>query len=133
MRKILILMLGIVFAIAMLAGCAAPAAEQPAASEPVAEEPQADVNPGDITFGNLAWSTADEWNAYGIEAWEWKAEQVGGVNTEVLDCQKDPETQISQATDFINKGVDGISIFPAHPMLLLLLPVCVMKPAYLSP
>lgn len=119
MRKILILTLGIVFAIAMLAGCAAPAApaaEEPAAEEPAAEEPaeEAAVDASEYTFGNLAWSTADEWNAYGIEAWEWKAEKVG-ANTEVLDCQKDPEEQLAQAQDFINKGVDGISIFPSSP------------------
>ena len=45
MRKILILTLGIVFAIAMLAGCAAPAApaaEEPAAEDPTAEEPAAE-------------------------------------------------------------------------------------------
>ncbi|GHU65983.1 hypothetical protein AGMMS49983_14700 [Clostridia bacterium] len=119
-KKLLAVIVVVLMLVTVFAGCAkadAPAAPAPApadsgssAAAPAAEEPAA----GGKTFGYLAWALSDEWNAYGNEAFIWCAEQDG--NTVItLDCQKDPESQVSQAEELINKGVDGISIFPCSP------------------
>ena len=67
-----------------------------------------------FTFGYIAWDLKDEWNTYGMEAFCWAAEQKG-VEVITVDGNNDPATQVSLAEDVINKGVDGISLFPCTP------------------
>jgi ABC-type sugar transport system substrate-binding protein len=117
MKKALLLVVSVIFLTSMIAGCST--ANTATTSEEKTEtttavETTATQKTQEFTFGNLAWSLADEWNQYGVEAFKWKAAKMG-VKVEVLDCQKNPEEQIAQAQDFINKGVSGISIFPCSP------------------
>jgi len=117
-KKTIVLVLAVMLIlIGSLAGCAANDAPAPAPAAPdssaPADTPAADTG-GGYTFGYLAWALADEWNQYGNEAFIWCADQ-DGVTVLTLDCKKDPETQVSQAEEFISKGVDAISIFPSTP------------------
>ncbi len=126
MKKGVAILLIIVFVAGVMAACAQPTAETPApaqegtaVAEPsteatATEEAAADAPKEELTFGYLAYNIADVWNQYGYEAFVWAAEQ-DGVKVEMLDAKNDSEKQVSQAQDFINKGVDGISIFPVSP------------------
>ena len=90
------------------AATAAPS-EAAATSAAPAEEPAKK-----LVFGYLAYNLADIWNQYGMEAFQWCADQKG-VEVKVLDATNDPAKQVTQAQEFIDAGVDGISIFPCTP------------------
>ena len=92
----------------------APAAEAPAAEAP-AEEAPADAAPSsDFVFGNLSYDLADVWAQYSLEAFQWCAD-LKGVEVKSLDAQKMPETQVTQAQELINLGVDAIGLYPITP------------------
>jgi ABC-type sugar transport system substrate-binding protein len=65
-------------------------------------------------IGYLAFSLADVWDQYGNDCAIWAAESVG-VEVTTFDSEGNPETQVNQAEELINSGVDGIILFPCTP------------------
>lgn len=127
-KKVFAVLMALLMVAAMVAGCAstspapaseatpAPAQESKPADTPAskAEEPAPQEATKNFTLGYLAWGLTDEWNLYGCEAFKWAAAKKG-CEVITLDCQKDPEKQVSQAEELINRGVDAISMFPCTP------------------
>ena len=97
MKKILVLLIAIVFTISLVAACGSG-------------------DDGDKTFviGYLGWDVNADWNTYTLGGLQWGAEQKG-VEVIVLDARLDAERQISQAEEHISNGVDIIAMFPVTP------------------
>jgi ABC-type sugar transport system, periplasmic component len=108
-----LLIVTMVFAACSNAPAEAPPADAPATDAPATDAPAAEAA-SDLTFGYLAYDLADVWNQYGMEAFQWCAEKKG-VEVKSLDAQKKPETQVSQAQELINLGVDAIALYPITP------------------
>ena len=108
-----LLVVTMVFAACSNAPAEAPPADAPATDAPATDAPAAEAA-SDLTFGYLAYDLADVWNQYGMEAFQWCAEKKG-VEVKSLDAQKKPETQVSQAQELINLGVDAIALYPITP------------------
>ncbi len=66
------------------------------------------------TFGYIAYDMSDIWNMYGSVAFEYAAKQVG-VETIILDAKNDLEESVALMDTLIQRGVDGISVFPISP------------------
>lgn len=128
-KKIVAIVVAVLLVVAVLAACTttetttesseaveSAAESTEAASEAASEEAEASetVESTGLVFGYLAYNLADIWNQYGMEAFEWCADNKG-VEVRVLDATNDPEKQVTQAQEFIDAGVDGISIFPCTP------------------
>ncbi len=130
-KKTVAIVIAIVMAVALFAGCTAQeqaVVEQAVAEvEAVVEEAVAEVQDEvaaveeeapaeeaaatDLTFGYIAYDMADSWNQYSAEAFEYAAAQMG-VETIVLDSRNDIAESISAMESLIQQGVDGVSIFP---------------------
>ena len=120
-KKIVAVVIAALLVLAVLAACtpAEPAAssEAPASEAATTEASEAassEAPAEKLVFGYLAYNLADIWNQYGMEAFQWCAD-MKGVEVKVLDATNDPEKQVTQAQEFIDAGVDGISIFPCTP------------------
>jgi ABC-type sugar transport system substrate-binding protein len=85
---------------------------------PLFSEGQAEKEEGEeeLVFGNIAFSRSDVWNNYSIENFNWAAEKMG-VETVVLDAQRETDRAISSMEDLISRGVDGVSVFTITPDL----------------
>lgn len=112
-KKNVVIIIAILMVIVVLAACTP---EQTPASqtleEPTSEEPTSETK--SYVFGQLDYNMADVWDQTLVESFSWAAEQKG-VTVKVLDAQKDPEKQVSQAQQLINEGVDGILLIPVTP------------------
>lgn len=126
-KKIVAIVIAVLLVVAVLAACtptepaASEASSEAATSEAAATEEASEsvemteeTTGEGLVFGYLAYNLADIWNQYGMEAFEWCAD-MKGVEVRVLDATNDPEKQVTQAQEFIDAGVDGISIFPCTP------------------
>lgn len=133
MKKLIALVLSLLVALSLLAGCASktetpaetPAAETPAETpeETPAEAPAeaGEEDDGQITVGVDLYYRRDEYyvdleatfKAYGAEK---------GYNMVICDADGDVTTQISQIEDFITQRVDIILLAAADPDALI--PVC---------
>lgn len=121
MRKILTILITIVFATSLLlvgVGCKEetapaaeePAAEEPAAEEPAAEEPAAEEEQEPITIGFLSGLMSIVWEQdMEDELMAFAAEDNASIIT--MDSAMDPAVQMDQLTQLIGMGVDGIVVF----------------------
>jgi ribose transport system substrate-binding protein len=100
--------IAIVLVIVMVAFIFAACAETAAPAEEVAEGPIT------FTIGYLGWDTGQAWNVSTLAGLQWGADQKG-VTVIVKDPKLDAETQVSQAQELINQGVDVLAIFPVTP------------------
>lgn len=72
-------------------------------------------NGENYVFGNIAYNMKDIWNQYSVDAFDFAADSVDGVETITLDAENSLEKSISLMEELIAKDVDGISIFPISP------------------
>ena len=92
------------------------ASEEPSesASEEASSESSAAAGDKDsYTFGYIAYNTADIWNDYSEQAFEYAASHADvPVEVVALDARNSVEESVTAMESLIQQGVDGISIFP---------------------
>lgn len=64
-----------------------------------------------FTIGYLGWDLGQAWNIATFNGLKYGAD-MKGCEIVKLDATQDPERQVSQAEELINRGVDCIAIFP---------------------
>ena len=133
MKKVLLVVLVLVFAVAAFAGCSQPAAETPAseapaseapaseapaeapAEEPAAEEPAeepaagGDLDYASLNFGYLCQTQVTEYMLMVQEGVKAGCEELG-INLTVNDADGDPAKQVSQCESMIASGMDAILV-----------------------
>lgn len=120
MKKNLIVVLALALVALFVFAACAPVTTAPV--EPVAPEaPKTEEKPAEapveakkFTIGYLGWDLGTEWNKYSFEGLKWGADKYG-VEIISFDAKLDPEKQVNQAEELINKNVDAICIFPVTP------------------
>ena len=120
MKRTLLVLLALVIVFALvLTGCAAPA-DKPEADAPAAETPKTDEQPADdapeaddgVYIGISIKTLSDTYMQSLLSGLEAELAKHPEVKYDVLDAQADVNTQLSQAEDLINKGVDVLIFIP---------------------
>jgi ABC-type sugar transport system substrate-binding protein len=127
-KKVITVVLALMMVLMVFTACAkteapaepskeAPAeASKEAPAEPSKEAPaeQPAEGPKTFTIGYLGWDTGQDWNVSTLAGLQWGADQKG-CEVIVKDPKLNAETQVSQAQELINQGVDCIAMFPVTP------------------
>ena len=109
MKKILVLVMAVLFAAAMFAGCAKPATETPAdSSAPAATAAPADTaKPAEekaIKFGYVVNDMSHEWYQNIVKGAQARAAELG-IEIKVSDAAMDAAKQVTQLENMITEGV----------------------------
>ncbi len=120
MKKVLVIVVALVLALSVFAGCSAkPSTESPSAQEsqttseaPVVSESTEPSQAASLVIGlSMPEIKTDGFTAManGVQMYADEA----GVELRVVDADNDAQTQMSQIEDFISQGVDAIIMTPA--------------------
>lgn len=118
MKKVLVIVVALVLALSVFAGCSAkPTTESPSTQETTSEAPvvSESTEPSEVASMVIGLSMpeikTDGFTAManGVEMYAEEA----GVELRIVDANNDAQTQMSQIEDFISQGVDAIIMCPA--------------------
>lgn len=118
MKKVLVIVVALVLALSVFAGCSAkPTTESPSTQETASEAPvvSESTEPSEVASMVIGLSMpeikTDGFTAManGVEMYAEEA----GVELRIVDANNDAQTQMSQIEDFISQGVDAIIMCPA--------------------